>query len=163
MKQAGKSGAVAAMPPTVDNRQRKVRVSQKGLQKLLAQLLVVTGNPGKTVNLTLLTDAEMLALNLETFGKNRTTNVISFPLGGVPGDATQLLGDVIVSVDTALREAEKAGFSFEKRLVQLVIHGYLHILGYEHINVEAAERRRMQRAEAKVYAQVAEWVPGTLL
>ena len=156
-----KSGAVAA--PTVDNRQRKVRVSQRGLQKLLAQLLAETGNAGKTVNLTLLNDAAMRELNLETFGKNRTTNVISFPLGGVPGDATELLGDVIVSVETALQEAEKAGLSFEKRLVQLIIHGFLHILGYEHVNVDAAERRRMQRAEAKVYAQVAEWVPGTLL
>jgi rRNA maturation RNase YbeY len=149
--------------PVVYNRQKAARVSQPGLKKLLVRLLDVTGHAGKSVHLTLLGDEAMTELNLQTFGKNRTTNVISFPLGGVPGDPSALLGDVIVSVETARREAEKAGYSLEKRLAQLIIHGFLHILGYEHVNVTVAERRRMQRAEAKVYGQVADLVPGTLL
>ncbi len=149
-------------PPVIYNRQRSLAISQKGLKKILVKLLAVTGNPGKTVHLTLLTDAAMLELNRQTFGKNRTTNVISFPLAEMPGEETPILGDVIISVETALSEAETAGFPVEKRLVQLIIHGLLHILGYEHVKVGAAERRRMQRAEAKVYDQVADMVPCAL-
>lgn len=145
------------------NRQRRAKVSVAGVRRFTCALLTAVGRPGEGLHVTLLDDAAMRRLNLATFGKDRTTNVISFPLHDVPGDAAPILGDVIVSVETALREAEAAGMPAEQRLAELIIHGLLHILGYEHVGVSAAERRRMQRAEKKAFAQVAEWAAGKLI
>lgn len=153
-----KSSAVA-----VFNRQRRVRVSPTGLRQFTQALLAAVGHAGAGLHVTLLDDAAMRRLNLATFGKDRTTNVISFPLEAVPGDAVAILGDVIVSIETALREAQAAGMPPEQRLAELVIHGLLHILGYDHVDVPASERRRMQRAEKKAFALVAEWVTGKLI
>lgn len=147
----------------VFNRQRRVKVSVAGLRRFTRALLAAVGRDGEGLHVTLLDDAEMRRLNLATFNKDRTTNVISFPLHDVPGDAAPILGDVIVSVETALREARAAGMPAEQRLAELVIHGLLHVLGYDHVGVSAAERRRMQRAEKKTFAQVAEWVTGKLI
>lgn len=148
---------------SVFNRQRRAKVSVAGVRRFTRALLKAVGRPDAGLHVTLLDDAEMRRLNQATFGKDRTTNVISFPLHDVPGDAAPILGDVIVSIETALREAKAAGMPAERRLAELIIHGLLHIVGYDHVGVSETERRRMQRAEKKAYAGVAEWVSGKLI
>jgi probable rRNA maturation factor len=155
--------APVARGVSIYNRQRKVALDRRAVGVFVGSLLEATGHAGEGLHVTFLNDAQMRELNRDTFGKDRTTNVISFPLDGVPGDEAPFLGDVIVSVDTALREATEAGMAPEERLAQLVIHGYMHILGYEHVEVDTAERRRMQRAEKTAFVKVAETVFGRLL
>jgi len=74
------------------------------------------------------------------------TDVLSFPIREVPGPHTILLGDVVISLPMALKQAKHAGSSPEEELVTLLIHGILHLLGYDH---EQSERdaRRMRRKE----------------
>jgi len=100
-------------------------------------------------------DLEITKLNRKYFGKNRPTNVISFPMDrGQPGegpDGPGLLGDVAISSETAAREARDAGLCMRERTAQLLIHGILHLVGYDHIG-EAAERRRMERKEKAIYS-----------
>ena len=148
------------MQASVFNHQRGVKLSLAKVRKLVEGMLAATGCAGQALHVTFVNDQEMQEINRETFGKDRPTNVISFPLGGIPGDEQALLGDVIVSTDTALREAEAAGLSADVRLAQLIIHGFVHLLGYEHVDVSPAERRRMRRKEQKVYDEVAERVNG---
>jgi probable rRNA maturation factor len=145
------------------NAQRTLRLRKSAVRAFVRALLAAAGEHDKGLAVTFVDDAQMRALNLATFGKDRTTNVISFPLGGVPGDPAPLLGEVFVSAGTALAEARQAALSPETRLAQLVIHGLLHIQGYEHVGVGLAERRRMQRAEKRAYARVADLVEGKLL
>lgn len=154
---------MARVPIEVYDQQRTLRLRKRAATAFVRALLAAVGEPEKGLAVTLLGDDAMRALNKATFGKDKTTNVISFPLGGVPGDPAPLLGEVFVSADTALAEARRAGMPADRRLAELVIHGLLHILGYEHVKVGPAERRRMQRAEKRAYGQVAEMVEGKLL
>jgi len=95
----------------------------------------------KTAELSLLItdDARIRALNHEFRHKDRATDVLSFalseqpPEGGVTnGAAPQLLGDIVISLDTAERQARTAGIAVAERLRALLIHGLLHLLGYDH-------------------------------
>jgi probable rRNA maturation factor len=79
-------------------------------------------------------DSEITEMNLSYRGKEGPTNVLSFPMHeGDFGDINPgLLGDIVISLETAMDEAKKAAISFEERLSQLLIHGILHLLGYDH-------------------------------
>lgn len=79
-------------------------------------------------------NSEIAEMNLSYRGKEGPTNVLSFPMHeGEFGDLNPgLLGDVVVSLETAMDEAKEASITFEERLSQLLIHGILHLLGYDH-------------------------------
>jgi len=72
----------------------------------------------------------MRALNRRWRKKDKTTDVLAFPAGGGPGP--DALGDVVISVPVARRQAAKAGWPLEKEAMLLLIHGVLHLLGYDH-------------------------------
>jgi len=85
------------------------------------------------ISIALVDDAAIHALNMEYRGKDAPTDVLSFPMEqdiAVP-DVPRLLGDVVISVDTALRQAKAGGRSLDDELCHLVIHGVLHLLGYD--------------------------------
>ncbi len=79
-------------------------------------------------------DPEITRLNRRYFRRNRATNVISFPMN-VEQDAPahfRILGDVVISAETARRQAEEAGREGEEEILFLLIHGILHLAGYDH-------------------------------
>ena len=90
----------------------------------------------------------MADLNLSYRSKEGPTNVISFPMGeGMFSDITpHLLGDVVISIDTAEREATEAGITLDERLSQLLIHGVLHLFGYDHEISEDADREMASKS-----------------
>ncbi len=91
-------------------------------------------------------DATLRRLNREYRGMDKPTNVLSFPLGGAArGDS---LGDVILARETLLAEAAEQGKPPADHLVHLVVHGVLHLFGYDH--GRQAEARRMEALEIKV-------------
>ena len=87
----------------------------------------------------LVDDREIAELNLRYLNRSGPTNVISFPQneGRDSGLNPELLGDVVISVETAAREAEAAGQGLEWALDRLVVHGVLHLVGYDHEPPEA--------------------------
>jgi probable rRNA maturation factor len=93
--------------------------------------------------------------------QDRPTNVLAFPqtpvinMASGASPATDLLGDVIVSLPMAAREAGDLEQPLEARVVYLVIHGLLHLLGYDHEG-DVAERRHMERLEQKILAYLSE-------
>ena len=91
-------------------------------------------------------DEEIRTLNREYLDRDRPTNVISFPLqeGEGTGIQPQLLGDVVISADTTARDAIEAGVPFESELFFLLLHGILHLLGYDHERGTEAEAARME-------------------
>ncbi len=92
-------------------------------------------------------DAEMKRLNRRFRGKNKTTDVLSFPAGNAPGPV--MLGDVVVSVPVARRQARLTGWSLEKECFFLLLHGILHLLGYDHER-GAKEARAMADIQHKL-------------
>lgn len=92
-------------------------------------------------------EAEMTALNRQYRGKDGPTNVLSFPCEGFPGDATDLLGDVVICAPVVAAEAVIQGKSPESHWAHLVIHGVLHLLGYDHHGDVDAQRMEVRETE----------------
>lgn len=90
----------------------------------------------------------MRALNRRYRGKDRTTDVLSFSMreGKGPGPASPLLGDIVISVPEAERQARADGETLRKAVDRLLVHGFLHLLGYDH-EQGGAEARRMEARE----------------
>ncbi len=97
------------------------------------------GFPEAELSLLLVDDAEIARLNSLYLNRTGPTNVISFPQneGEDSGLNPEILGDVVISVDTAQREAETAGRSLDWALDRLMVHGVLHLVGYDHESPEA--------------------------
>jgi probable rRNA maturation factor len=95
-------------------------------------------------------EAEMTALNQRYRGKSGVTNVLSFPYEPLPGVSSGLLGDVVVCAPVVAEEAIRQGKSPEAHWAHLVMHGVLHLQGYDHHHDRDA--RRMEALEARLLA-----------
>lgn len=106
------------------------------------QILNALGFNDHELSLVIMDDPEILELNQKYRGISASTNVLSFSMQeGEFGDITpKLLGDVIISLDTAEREADAAKITLEERITQLLIHGILHLIGYDHEKGDEAAR-----------------------
>lgn len=98
-----------------------------------------------------MTDPEIHSLNRQYRQKDKPTDVLSFPLADDVCPA--LLGDVVISVDTATRQAHRRGHSLREEIQTLLIHGVLHLLGYDH-EVSRSEAIRMRKKEREIKAIV---------
>jgi probable rRNA maturation factor len=101
--------------------------------------------------LVLSSDAAVRLLNRKWRGKDKPTNVLSFPLasgGSLPPGASGHLGDVVVAQETLEREATDLGLSFDDHFRHLVLHGLLHLLGYDHERDEDADE--MEALETRI-------------
>ena len=118
----------------IDNRQTRYRISRKAIRKIIQSALDALDNPDGELSLVLVDDIQMTVINRDYLNRDRPTNVIAFPMREGPfGDITPgLLGDVVVSIETAAAEAQSAGLALTTRFCQLLIHGILHLLGYNH-------------------------------
>jgi len=105
------------------------------------------------VTTALFTDDDAVrALNAEWRGKDKPTNVLSFPAKAIPGlpDEVQPLGDLALAYPTTAKEAEEKGISLKDHTAHLLVHGLLHLLGYDHVDdadaeaMEALERRVLE-------------------
>jgi probable rRNA maturation factor len=116
------------------------------------------GCPEAELSVTVVGDRSIRTLNRDYLGRDKATNVISFAMSeGEFGTLNpQLLGDVVISADTAAREAEEAGEPFLSRLCFLLLHGILHITGYDHERNGEAEALRMETREREIFALLQE-------
>jgi probable rRNA maturation factor len=111
-------------------------------------------------------DAEQRRLNRDWRGIDRPTNVLAFPAweagSPIPADAPLLLGDVMLAFETAVREAEEQGKPLADHLSHLIVHGVLHLLGYDHAT--DAEAAAMETLETSILASlgVADPYRGTM-
>jgi probable rRNA maturation factor len=98
-------------------------------------------------------DNHISQLNRDYLGRDSSTNVLAFPmLGGSAADVdSRLLGDVVVSADTAIRESKDLGIPLNKTIYRLLIHGILHLLNYDH-EKSSEEALRMEKEERRLLA-----------
>jgi probable rRNA maturation factor len=121
-------------------------------EKILSGL----GYRDSELSIVIVGDRTIRILNRDYLGRDKPTNVISFAMqeGDFPGLNPQMLGDVVISADTAAREAEVGGETFEERLYFLLLHGILHLAGYDHERSGPTEARRMAMKERKMFAML---------
>jgi probable rRNA maturation factor len=100
-------------------------------------------------------DREMQSLNGRFRGKDKPTNVLSFPgaEGMLPPRARRHLGDIALGYETVLRETEAEGKPFDHHVTHLVVHGFLHLLGYDHESPDEAEE--MEQLEREILESLA--------
>lgn len=117
-----------------------------------AKILSVLGCTSSEISVSIVGDRAIRVLNREYLQKDRPTNVISFSMqeGEFGSMAPDLLGDVVISADTAAREAEDGGITFHERLVFLLLHGILHLTGYDHERSGEDEAKRMEAKELEI-------------
>jgi len=109
--------------------------------------------PGSEISVVFSDDAAIAVLNGKYRRKNKPTNVLSFP--GSPDGARvfgPLVGDIVLAEETIRREADKTGIRFEDHLTHLVVHGFLHLVGYDHIVDD--EATVMERLETRILADI---------
>jgi probable rRNA maturation factor len=100
------------------------------------------------LSILLTNDAEQHELNREWRGKDSSTNVLSFPQIEPFGPVVGILGDITLARETLEREAAEQGVTFTDHFTHLVVHGFLHILGYDHLTDE--EALQMESLETKI-------------
>ena len=135
---------------TLENDQDKLQISEELERLLTAGLNVVAGMHGLSeqteVDITIVDDEEIHMLNRDYRNVDRPTDVLSFALDEesaeepelLGGPEEHLLGDIIISAETAFRQAEEFGHGLEREIVYLAVHGLLHLLGYDHMVPEEA-------------------------
>lgn len=103
--------------------------------------------PGNAEVAILLTDDSAIRkINLQWRGQDKPTNVLSFPASGA-GQETAHLGDIVIAYETLVREADAEDKPFAHHLAHLAIHGYLHLLGYDHMtDTDAARMEKLETA-----------------
>ncbi|HKU67677.1 MAG TPA: rRNA maturation RNase YbeY [Candidatus Baltobacteraceae bacterium] len=131
-------------------------VDTRRLKSVAKKLLREVDEPDSALSLSLVDDREIQQLNREHRGKDKPTDVLSFPLyepgEELPGEGERLLGDVVISVDTARRQAAGYDAPLQNELYRLLIHGILHVMGHDH--EQPAERAAMEAEERRLAAAI---------
>lgn len=126
---------------------RRSGVNGRQLVATARRLLAAVGEKEAALSLSLVGDDAIRTLNAQYRGKDAATDVLSFPLDAEPAaPAERLLGDVVISVDMARRQAEAYDAPLQREIYRLLIHGLLHLKGHDH---EAADERRIMRREER--------------
>ena len=120
---------------------------RRNLKKVLNDL----GCHDKELSIVFTDDARMAKLNAQYLGREGSTNVIAFPMSGGPQPQVQseMLGDVVISVDTARDESRLQGEPMAETIYRLLIHGILHLLDYDHER-SSMESRRMEKEQTRL-------------
>ena len=141
------------MTISIRNRHKRLAVDVGRVRRSLTRLLQELGVEESEVSLLLVDDAQIREINRDYLHRDRPTNVISFAMNeGAFGDVhPEILGDIILSVETASRDAIACGIDFMDEVEFLVIHGLLHLLGYNHENVEISEVKKMKKLERELF------------
>jgi probable rRNA maturation factor len=140
---------VSPRSPTVSVADLQARkVDLRKVEALAVHVLIAEGRPDAALSVTLVDDEAMAELHARYSKVEGPTDVLAFPLED--GDGPGLLGEVVVSTDTAAREARARKLPFLRELLLYVAHGTLHLLGHD--DHDPLARRRMHRRQAALLA-----------
>ena len=142
------------------NATRKRPIDLKRVEGAAKALLAATGRPGASLSISFVGDVAMRRINAEHRGKDRTTDVLSFPMYApfsVPKkpaapETELLIGDVVISVDVAARQAVDYDATLDAEIERLLVHAVAHLLGHDH--EEPGERKKMLREERRLAAAI---------
>jgi probable rRNA maturation factor len=130
------------------------RIDSRLLRSQAVRALEAVDQSKSELSIAIVTDDEIAALNSEHRGKRSATDVLSFSLleGEHNDQRGKLLGDVVIGIETAARQARAAHRSLDEEVARLLIHGILHLLGWDH--EESAEAKLMRREERRLWRAI---------
>lgn len=136
----------------IEIRWKKRRVVRPGLDRLVKNVLAGEGRGDVRVGILLAGDDELHRLNRDFRGKDRPTDVLSFPADPGDSETGDYLGDVAISMERAVEQAPRFSASLDEEVARLVVHGLLHLMGYDHHT--PADGRRMKARERRYLAGI---------
>ena len=150
-RRTGRSWRVAVRSENKGFLVQKQRV--KGLVSTVLQTLEndLFSEEVREVSVLFVDDPRIGELNLEYRGKEKPTDVLSFSQLEGAGPSSDFLGDIVISLDRALAQAKERKLTLSEELSRLVIHGLLHLSGFDHEGVTAVEANRMRRLERSLW------------
>jgi probable rRNA maturation factor len=139
------------MEVLIDNRQKKYKISMTTIQQKTRYILNALACHDAELSILIVDDPQIAILNKKHLHRHGPTNVIAFPMRTDPFSKInpELLGDVVISIETAEKEGRSIGISMEERFTQLLVHGVLHLLGYDHETSEQ-EADRMEKKSDEI-------------
>ena len=140
----------------IENRQTAIKIERRRIRGTVSRILKILNCAGKEISISFTDDEKIKKLNKQYLGRNKPTNVLSFSLqeGEYGNINPQTLGDVVISVETAQKDAVNGKLTFEQEIDFLIIHGILHLLGYNHENTTAEETKKMIRKEKELFNKI---------
>jgi probable rRNA maturation factor len=127
------------------NRQRKHPLNRKRIRNLIERLSARYGLSDPEIVLVFVGTKAIRTLNRKYRRKDRPTDVLSFRIGKKGADGKFYLGDIVISVPVAAKQARTGGHSLERELEVLVLHGFLHLAGYDHGAAVGLEEKAARR------------------
>jgi len=124
----------------VVNRQRRFKVDTEAWTTFATKALAAIGNGESSATIAFVSDKRIRELNRQFRGIDKATDVLSFPADG-PDESN--LGDIAISAETAATQAKENGLSFDGEIAQLILHGLLHLSGYDH-ETDNGEMNRLE-------------------
>ena len=133
----------------ISNRQSRHKIEPGIIQHQAQAILNALDCPDGELSILIVDDPQIAVFNSDYLDRSGPTNVIAFPMqeGAFADVSPLLLGDVVISADTAAREGAADGSGLEKRLLFLLIHGILHLFGYDHEKSETDAQQMDSRTE----------------
>jgi len=144
------------MKVQIENRQTRIKIDRKAIRNTVLKICRILDCLDKEISICFTDDENIKALNMQYLNRNKATNVLSFSLqeGEYGNINPQMLGDVIISVETAQKDAASGNLTIEQELDFLLIHGILHLTGYNHENTTEKEAKRMELKEKEIFNKI---------
>ena len=141
------------MPIIIENRQKRISIDRRSLRKAMSRIMKHLCCSDKVISLLFVDDNEIREINRLYLNRDYPTNVVSFSLTeGEFGDINpNILGDIVISAETAFKDAEESGIAFNDELAFLMIHGILHLLDYNHENADQVKTQTMKKKERELF------------
>ncbi len=127
---------------SVRNLQGRIPIDSGRLRSFLKKMAPAAGAPSGSATVALVTDGRMRILNRDHRGLDKPTDVLSFR-STRKGGSSGYLGDIVISAETAVRQARRRRSTLRRELEVLTLHGFLHLLGYDH-ETDDGEMRRIE-------------------
>lgn len=137
----------------IQNNQNKIKINKRKIRAAILKIMKILECAEKEISINFVDDTKIKQLNKQYLGKDKATNVLSFSLredeyGNIN---PQVLGDIVISVETAQKDAVYGNLTVDQEIDFLIIHGLLHLLGYDHENKTEKETSKMRKKERELF------------
>ena len=140
----------------IEDRQKTINIDLRHVRRVMNIILSYLQCEDKEISLLFVDDNEIREINSRYLNRDYPTNIISFSLteGEFGNINPNILGDIVISVETALKDADEAGIEFNDELEFLMIHGILHLLNYNHENTSKDKAQKMKAKEQELFTML---------
>jgi probable rRNA maturation factor len=137
----------------IENKQTKIKIQQRKIRSTVLKILKIMNCANKELSISFVDDNAIKQLNNLYLQRDSSTNVLSFSLqeGEYGNINPDILGDIVISAETAQRDAAIGDLSLSEEIDFLIIHGVLHLLGFNHENTTKSQTTIMQMKERELF------------